>query len=159
MDNQQQQQQNVRQAKGTAYWASITVPNTTFEPVYQLELVLDDATADEFEARGFSTINGTAVKRDGSMKTSDHYDGRAVLIKRKVNRKDGTPNFKPKLFDSNGEPTEDMVGNGSTVLVKYREWEVENQFGHFTGLDLIRVKVLDLVEYISSSEFDEDDEF
>lgn len=158
MDNQQQQQ-NVRQAKGTAYWASITVPNTTFEPVYQLELVLDDATADEFEARGFPTINGTAVKRDGSMKTSAHYDGRAVLIKRKVNRKDGTPNFKPKLYDSNGELTEDMVGNGSTVLVKYREWEVENQFGHFKGLDLVRVKVLNLVEFVSSSEFDEDDEF
>ena len=49
MDNQQQQQ-NVRQAKGTAYWASITVPNTTFDPVYQLELVLDDETADEFPA-------------------------------------------------------------------------------------------------------------
>ena len=158
MDNQQQQQ-NVRQAKGTAYWASITVPNTTFEPVYQLELVLDDATADEFEARGFPTINGTAVKRDGSMKTSAHYDGRAVLIKRKVNRKDGTHNLKPILYDSNGELTEDMVGNGSTVLVKYREWEVENQFGHFTGLDLVRVKVLNLVEFVSSSEFDEDDEF
>ena len=158
MDNQPQQQ-NVRQAKGTAYWASITVPNTTFEPVYQLELVLDDATADEFEARGFPTINGTAVKRDGSMKTSAHYDGRAVLIKRKVNRKDWTPNFKPKLFDSNGEPTEDMVGNWSTVLVKYSVWEVENLFGHFTGLDLVRVKVLNLVEFVSSSEFDEDDEF
>ena len=86
---------------------------------------------------------------------------RAVVVRtrKEVNRKDGTPNFKPKLFDSNGEPTEDMVGNGSTVLVKYREWEVENQFGHFTGLDLVRVKVLNLVEFVSSSEFDEDDEF
>ena len=150
---------NIKTVEGIAYWANITVPSTTFEPTYQVEVVVDDAVADAFEADGFPTINGTSKRQDGSLKTSDHYEGRAVMIKRRVSRKDGTPNFKPKLFDSNGEPTEDMVGNGSTVLVKYREWEVENQFGHFTGLDLVRVKVLNLVEFVSSSEFDEDDEF
>mgnify|MGYP001210066202 FL=1 len=152
--------QDIQQVTGTAYWASITVPNTTFEPIYQIEVVLDDTTADEFEANGFPTINGTAMKRDGSPKTSDHYDGRAVLIKRKVNRrKDGTPNVKPRLYDKNGEPTEDMVGNGSTVSVKYRAWEVDNEFGHYKGLDLVKVKVLNLVEFTGSDSDFDDDEF
>ena len=33
--------------EGTAYWASITTPNTTFEPVYTVNLVVDDETANE----------------------------------------------------------------------------------------------------------------
>ena len=150
---------SIKTVEGIAYWANITVPSTTFEPVYQIELVIDDAEADALEADGFPTINGTALRKDGSQKTSNAYEGRAVMIKRKVSRKDGTPNVKPKLFDANGEQVDLTVGNGSRVLVKYREWEVENQFGHFTGLDLVRVKVLNLVEFVSSSEFDEDDEF
>ena len=39
------------------------------------------------------------------------------MIKRKVSRKDGTPNVKPKLFDSNGEQVDLTVGNGSRGLV------------------------------------------
>jgi hypothetical protein len=84
------------------------------------------------------------------------------MIKRRVSRKDGTPNVKPKLYDSNGEQVDLTVGNGSRVLVKYREWEVENQFGRFQGLDLVKVKIIDLVEYTGgggdNDEFN-DDEF
>mgnify|MGYP003148703121 FL=1 len=138
---------NIKTVEGIAYWANITVPSTTFEPTYQVEVVVDDAVADAFEADGFPTINGTSKRQDGSLKTSDHYEGRAVMIKRRVSRKDGTPNVKPKLYDSNGEQVDLTVGNGSRVLVKYREWEVENQFGRFQGLDLVKVKIIDLVEY------------
>ena len=38
--------------EGTAYWASITTPNTTFEPVYNVNLVVDDETANDFASRG-----------------------------------------------------------------------------------------------------------
>ena len=37
--------------EGTAYWASIKTPNTTFEPVYTVNLVVDQATADDFASR------------------------------------------------------------------------------------------------------------
>jgi len=39
--------------EGKAYWASVTTPNTTFEPVYTVDLVVDDEVANDFEARGF----------------------------------------------------------------------------------------------------------
>ena len=150
----------IQTVEGIAYWANITVPSTTFEPVYQLELVVDDETADAFEQKGFPTINGTAKKRDGSTKTSTAYEGRAVSIKRKVSRKDGTPNVKPKLYDANGEQVDLTVGNGSRVLVKYREWEVDNTYGQFKGLDLVKVKIIYLVEYTGGGENDfDDDEF
>ena len=31
--------------EGTAYWASITRPNEKFEPMWRLDLAVDDATA------------------------------------------------------------------------------------------------------------------
>ena len=38
--------------EGKAYWAILT-PNTTYEPVYTVDLVVDADTASDFESRGF----------------------------------------------------------------------------------------------------------
>ena len=38
---------------GTAYWASVTTPNTTYEPVYTVNLVVDEDTAESFRSKGF----------------------------------------------------------------------------------------------------------
>ena len=57
--------------EGSAYWASVTTPNTTFEPIYSVNLVVDEATAEDFKARGFSI--------------KDMEEGPALLIKRKYN--------------------------------------------------------------------------
>ena len=40
--------------EGKAYWASVTRPNTTFDPVYQIDLAVDDKTAEEFKGKGVS---------------------------------------------------------------------------------------------------------
>ena len=32
--------------EGKAYWASITRPNTTFDPVYQIDLAISDESAE-----------------------------------------------------------------------------------------------------------------
>ena len=34
--------------EGRAYWASITVPNTKFKPVYTINVLVDDKTFKEF---------------------------------------------------------------------------------------------------------------
>ena len=39
--------------EGKAYWASVTTPNTTYEPVYTVDLVVDADTASDFESRNF----------------------------------------------------------------------------------------------------------
>lgn len=123
---------------GKAYWASITQPNTTFEPVYTVDLVVADEIADDFQARGFKikelTINEEPV-------------GRAITIKRKVNGAEGRVRPAPKLFDKDKVPMDEVVGNGSEVKIQYSEWETSNKFGDFKGLDLQAVQVLDLVTY------------
>mgnify|MGYP000026125931 FL=1 len=133
---------------GTAYWASITSPNTNYEPVYTVNLVVDDQTAADFKKRGYT------------IKQMD--EGQAIIIKRKVNGPNGMVREAPRLFDKYKNPLDARVGNGSVVRVQYKEWESVWKGTTFKGLDLQAVQVLDLVEVGSpdGAEFDafEDDE-
>ena len=121
--------------EGTAYWASIKTPNTRFEPVFTINLVVDEDTANDFASRGHT------------IKQLD--EGPSIIIKRKVNGPNGMVRPAPRLLDADKQEVNYSVGNGSKVKVQYNEYEGENKFGPYTGLDLQAVQVLDLVEYRS----------
>jgi len=121
--------------QGTAYWASIKTPNTRFEPVFTINLVVDDETANDFASRGHT------------IKQLD--EGPSIVIKRKVNGPNGMVRPAPRLLDADKQEVNYSVGNGSKVKVQFNEYEGENKFGPYTGLDLQAVQVLDLVEYRS----------
>jgi hypothetical protein len=118
--------------QGEAYWASVTTPNTTFEPVYSVNLVVDSETADDFQNRGFA------------IKMMD--EGPAIVIKRKVNGPNGMVRPAPKLVDRNKNTLDARVGNGSNVRVQYKEWESEWKGKVFKGLDFQAMQVIDLIE-------------
>ena len=88
---------------GTAYWASIKTPNTTFEPMYTVNLVVDEATANDFASRGHT------------IKSMD--EGSAIVVKRKVNGPNGMIRSAPRLLDQNKQEVNLAVGNGSKVRV------------------------------------------
>ena len=119
--------------EGTAYWASITTPNTTFEPVYTVNLVVDDETANDFASRGH--------------KVKQMDEGPAVIIKRKVNGPNGMVRPAPRLMNSDKQEVTTAVGNGSKIKVQYNEYSGEGKFGPYTGLDLQAVMITDLVPY------------
>ena len=127
--------------EGTAYWAFVTTPNTKFDPVYSVNLVVDNETASDFEDRGFT------VKQ--------MEEGPAIIIKRKVNGPKGMVRKAPKLIGRNLEPLTVNLGNGSKVKVKYKEWESTWNGRNFKGLDFIKMQVIDLVEYQSDDDEDE----
>ena len=131
---------------GTAYWASVTTPNTTYEPVYTVNLVVDDETAESFKSRGYS------------VKEMD--EGQALIIKRKVNGPNGMVRQAPKLVDAQKNPLDERVGNGSKVKVQYKEWESVWKGKTFKGLDFQAMQVLDLVSVgtADGAEFDVEDE-
>ena len=134
--------------EGTAYWASIKTPNTTFEPVYTVNLVVDQETADEFASRGHT------------IKQMD--EGPALIIKRKVNGPNGMVRSAPRLLDQNKQEVNLAVGNGSKVRVQCNEyaWEYAGKAGK--SLDLQAVQVIKLVEYKAedgSEFFDSNEEF
>ena len=132
--------------EGTAYWASVKRPNTTYEPVYTVNLVVADETAKDFKRRGFTV--------------KDMNEGPALIIKRKVNGAKGQREA-PKLYDRMKNEIDVEVGNGSKVKVQYREWEMDRGQQHFQGLEFMAMQVIDLVPYNSGGagdEFDVEDE-
>jgi len=132
-------------AQGKAVWASIQAPNTTYEPVYSIDLVVDKDTAKRLESEGLDV-----KKKDDEL---------VVKFKRKAFRKDGTPNTKPDVVDAHKQPVTDLVGNGSIVKVAYTpfEWSYAGKSG-VTGW-LNAVQVLELVPYSSGGvgEFEEEE--
>jgi len=40
--------------EGTAYWASLIRPNEKFEPMWRIDLAVDETTAQDFKTKGFS---------------------------------------------------------------------------------------------------------
>ena len=133
---------------GTAYWASIKTPNTTFEPVYTVNLVVEQEVADDFISRGHN------------VKQMD--EGPALVIKRKVNGPNGMIRNAPRLLDQNKQEVNLAVGNGSKVRVQCNEYEWEYAGNTGKSLDLQAVQIIDLVEYKAedgSEFFDEGEEF
>ena len=131
---------------GTAYWASVTTPNTTFEPVYTVNLVVDEETAESFRSKGHTI--------------KDMDEGPALVIKRKVNGPNGMIRSAPKLVDSAKNPIDERIGNGSEVKVQYKEWESVWKGKTFKGLDFQAMQVIDLVSVgsVDGGEFDVEDE-
>tara|TARA_E500000318_G_scaffold94036_2_gene93327 strand:+ start:1775 stop:2191 length:417 start_codon:yes stop_codon:yes gene_type:complete len=121
---------------GIAKWASITTPNTKFEPVYTVDLIVDQEIADDFAARGH--------------KVKQHDEGPALVIKRKVNGPNGMTRPAPRLLNTEKQEINVAVGNGSKVRVQFNEYSGEGKFGPYQGLDLQAVQVTDLVEYKSA---------
>jgi hypothetical protein len=128
--------------EGKAYWASVTTPNTTFDPIYSVDLVVDEATASDFEAKGHR-VKDLTVKDPSGVPVAV---GKAITIKRKVNGPNGMVRKAPKLYNINKEIIDDMVGNGSTVRVQYKEypWTWQGKAGK--GLDFKAMQVLELVQ-------------
>lgn len=128
--------------QGQAYWASVKTPNTKYEPTYSVNLVVDEATAEDFKTRGF-TVKPMA-------------EGPSIVIKRKVDGPRGMIREAPKLYDRSKNEMDCQVGNGSTVKVQYKEWETVRQGTTYKGLDFMAMQVIDLVPYSGSAgdEFD-----
>jgi hypothetical protein len=133
---------------GVAYWASVTTPNTTYEPVYSINVVVDNEVANDFRSRGFTV--------------KDKEEGPTIVVKRKVHGPNGMIRTAPKLIDNMKNEMDCQIGNGSTVRVQYKEWEITRQGTLYKGLDLQAVQVKSLVSFSKGGldEFDiiEDEE-
>lgn len=128
--------------QGEAYWASVLIPNTTYDPVYTVNLVVTPAVAEDFQDRGFT------------IKMMD--EGPALVIKRKVAGPSGMIRPAPKLMDLNKKPLDARIGNGSSVRIQYKEWESEYKGTLYKGLDFQAMQVVKLIETAEpdGSEFD-----
>jgi len=133
------------QVEGTAYWASLTRPNEKFEPMWRIDLAVDDNTAVDLAKEGITlgetVIDGNTIKN-------------VIKFKRKVSKANGDKNQPPSLVDGQKQPLDKIVGNGSKVVVMYKsyDWNYKGKTGK--GLDLQAVQVKNLVEYTPKEDFD-----
>lgn len=128
---------------GKSHWATIATPNTTFEPVWSIDLALEGEELNKAQKMGLTIKN----------KSDDRGD--FVTIKRKVNRKDGSQNQAPSLVDANkNDMGTTLIGNGSdvNVLLKTYEWEYAGKSG--VGAELQKVQVINLIPYGDGEDFD-----
>ncbi len=119
--------------EGIANWASITKPNTRFEPKYCIDVVLEESVAEELKAQGYTI--------------KDKEGGPTVTITRKVNGPNGMIREAPPLMDAEKKTLDCLVGNGYKVKVQERPWEMNRNGQDFKGFELQAVQVLDLVSY------------
>ena len=96
--------------EGIANWASITQPNTRFEPKYCIDVVLTDDKAQELKDEGYTI--------------KDKSDGPTITINRKVNGPNGRIREAPELVDAQKNTLNCLVGNGSKVKVLVRAVQV-----------------------------------
>lgn len=133
--------------KGKAYWASVQQPNTTYEPEWAIDILVDDSNRAAFEADGVP------------IKNKDDERGDFVHIRQRVARRDGTQNEAPSVVDAQKQPFTGLIGNGSVVNVMYTPfaWEMNGKSG--VSPLLKKVQVVDLVEYKAGEDFDVEDGF
>ena len=122
---------------GKCHYASITEPNTKFDPVWSIQVEVTDDNREVVEKSGLKVANKGDERGD------------FVTIKRKVHRKDGTERTAPLVMDSqnNRWNNDKKIANGSTVNVKAipYEWDYAGKSG--ISADLAAVQIVDFIEY------------
>ena len=133
--------------KGSAYWASIVSPNTTF----------DSDGVWSIDVGNLDKKNIEVAKNDGlEIKNKGDDRGDFVTVKRKVRRKDGGMNKAPEVKDAQKRTMiNTLIGNGSEVNVLYStyEWEFKGRSG--VSADLRAIQVTNLVPYNTDADADE----
>lgn len=129
--------------KGTAMWAFTKTPDTKFEPVWRITVQMTDEEAQKL--------------KEFKVKVRRNDDGIfEYKFKRGVtNKKTGLANPPPRIVDAHKEPFDQIIGNGSKVVVQYKPFEWKNSFGKGIGLDLQAVQVLEHVPYGGDGSQDE----
>jgi hypothetical protein len=129
---------------GKVYWASVQAPNTTYEPEWGLDLIVDDNNRKAIEA------DGLTIKNKGDER------GDFVHIRQKTTRRDGSTNEAPEVMDAQKQPFDQLVGNGSVCNVMYTpfHWDMNGKSG--VSPLLKKVQVVSLVPYAGGNAEDFD---
>ena len=128
---------------GKCHYACITEPNTKFDPVWSIQVEVNDSNRDIIDGAGLPITD----------KVDDR--GEFVTIKRKVMRKDGTERKAPIVKDSQNNLWDGKkIANGSVVNVKAIpfDWDYAGKTG--ISADLAAVQVVDFVEWTGNEDFD-----
>lgn len=141
------EQKDVHTITGTAFYAKVLgAPKPAYNPgekEWSIDVCVSPDTVAKLGTLGLSH----EVKTKG--------DARGIFVsfkRRELKKKTGLPNGPITVLDqfAKGWPAEKLIGNGSTVSVKFKTFDVP-AFGKrpaHKGWAILEIRVLDHVEYI-----------
>jgi hypothetical protein len=116
--------------EGKAYWAFTHKPYELAQENYQLMLAPNEETVAKFEKQGHRVVD---------IKINHNQTVKGVRIAKR--RKYG----QPHIYNKNQERIymDEEIPNSTKVKVKFDDWEVDNKYGHFKGLRLMAIMLLE----------------
>ena len=116
--------------EGKAYWAFTHKPYELAQENYQLMLAPNAETVAKFEKLGHRVVD---------IKITHDQTVRGVRIAKR--RRYGQPN----IYNKNQERIymDEEIPNGTKVKVKFDDWELDNKYGHFKGLRLMAIMLME----------------
>lgn len=135
--------------KGKAMWAYISIPDEKYVPCWRITVCMDSAEAQKLIELGLKK----QVKRIDPLTNPEEaelgeYKMKFVRYVDKRGKFTGK-NSRPEFIDADNNPFEDILGNGSDVVVKFRPYTWKNtKFGTGVSADLEGVKVINLKPYV-----------
>jgi hypothetical protein len=119
--------------KGKCKWAQVYKPDEEYDN-FKINVYLDEPSMELFKSSGLQ------------LTPKEDEDGTFVTFRRpnyKQIKKDLVHFGAPKVMNEAGEPLQDLIGNGSEVVVKVVAYPSKKGKGH----RLEAVKVTDLIVY------------
>lgn len=141
-------------------WCHIQQPDTQFDPMWHVEVVLSKEQAADLLAESKKHHDkGINIKnKDGEL---------IYTFSRKTERADGSgPNKQPACKTTQPDPVtgkpmdfDGLIGNGSICNINYSLFKWDNKYGSGVKADFKGIQVVDLVEYGApdGDEFNADD--
>jgi hypothetical protein len=138
--------------KGTCKWAMVHSPDRDFDN-FKINLYMDDASKKLFADSGMTLEpkkEGKVTKADPKPKAvkCELKDADAYITFRRPNTKEIKKQVvefgKPQVLDADGNPTKDLIGNGSEVTIKVIAFDTQ---AHGKGHRLEAVQINELVPY------------
>ena len=134
--------------KGKAMWAFTQQPDSKYN-CWKVALYIDSTEAKKMIDLGLKK----QVRRVDPLMEPDNAALGEYVIKfsRYVNGKGkaaGKKNPKPEVINVDNEPFDEIIGNGSDVIVRFNVYKWgPNQFGSGIGTDLDGIKVINHIPY------------
>lgn len=117
-------------------WASVIAPSTQFEPQWEIQVQLTAEQAQELQDEA------KALHKKG-IKIKEENGAFFFRLRRRVNKADGSgTNQPPIVLGPDGQPFQQLIGNGSICNVQYALSAYDNKFGKGVTTDLKGVRVL-----------------
>lgn len=133
--------------KGKCKWAYVKNLDTKYEPQWKITIFMDPTEAKRMMEVGFK-VHRVDELLNPDLAELGQYRMNCTRKEKKRGKAAGQLNDPPILIDADNEPFEDILGDGSDVIVTYKVYNWTYNGNPGVSPDLEKVKVINLIPYV-----------